>query len=70
MIDCIIGRSAVLLEDQLLCWKIDYIIGRSTVLLEDQLRRSAVLLEAVLKTINRNRWKLLIKENNCKKMTA
>ena len=36
------------------CWEISGIFRRS----------------AVLKTINRNRWKLPIKENNCKKMTA
>ena len=50
----IIGRSTVLLEDQLCCWKINGILRRL----------------AVLKTIYWNRWKLPIKENNCKKMTT
>ena len=50
----IIPKSTVLMEDQLRCWKINGIIRRS----------------AVLKTMNQIRWRLLIKENNCKKMTT
>ena len=55
-----VGRWTVLLEDKLYHWKINCDVGRSGVFSEN----------AVMKTINRNRWKLPIKENNCKKMTA
>ena len=58
-INCV-GRSTVLLEDKLYYWKINCDVGRSGIFSED----------AVMKTINRNRWKLPIKENNCKKMTT
>ena len=58
-INCCVGRSTVLLEDKLYYWKINCDVGRSGIFSED----------AVM-TINRNRWKLPIKENNCKKMTT
>ena len=62
-INCIIGRSILVLEDQLYYWKINYDARRS----EDH---GIIRSSAVLKTINRIRWKLPIKENKCKKMTT
>ena len=62
--NCCIGRSTVLLE-------MDCIIGRSIAMLEDEWQIKGIIRKsAVLKTINWIRWKLLIKENNCKKMTT
>ena len=62
--NCCVGRSTVLLE-------IDCIIGRSIAMLEDEWKiKGIVRKSAVLKTINWIRWKLPIKENNCKKMTT
>ena len=69
-INCIIGRPIVVLEDRLYYWKIDCIIGRSIVMLEDQWKIDGIRRWAVLKTINWIRWKLPIKESNCKKMTT
>ena len=49
----------------------DCIIGRSIAMLEDEWTINGIIRRsAVLKTINWMRWKLPIKENNCKKMTT
>ena len=62
--NCCVGGSTVLLE-------IDCIIGRSIAMLEDEWKIKGIIRKsAVLKTINWIRWKLPIKENNCKKMTT
>ena len=62
--NCCVGRSTVLFE-------IDCIIGRSIAMLEDEWKIKGIIRKsAVLKTINWIRWKLPIKENNCKKMTT
>ena len=65
-ISCIIGRPIVVLEDQLYYWKSTF-IRRSIAMLEDEWKIKGIFRKsAVLKTINWIRWKLPIKENNCK----